>query len=183
MGLALSGQLYSHNGAPTGLRPGHLPGNSQDCPPGFRDGHGKPGRLPESYSRPVDRLAVAPRAAPDCGATLRRSRCSRSCRWLWSRILSSSGFFSGISTAQVWDVLTTKGAGDSMRVDPVSVEMAGAVVFAVHRRQPGVCLAGRPEAGAPAAAVWTGNRFSSPSSWNEPPLRRLTCGTTRWCRP
>ena len=31
--------------------------------------------------------------------------------------------------SQVWDILTTKGAGDSMRVDPASVVMATAIVF------------------------------------------------------
>jgi len=45
--------------------------------------------------------------------------------------------------SQVWDILTTKGAGDSMRVDPASVCDGHGHRVHAHRRQPGVCLVGR----------------------------------------
>ena len=38
-------------------------------------------------------------------------------------------FFQRHFDGEVWDLLTTKGAGDSMRVDPASVAMAVAIVF------------------------------------------------------
>ena len=49
--------------------------------------------------------------------------------------------------SQVWDILTTKGAGDSMRVDPASVVMATAIVF---------MLIG----GAMAFALWVAPRLA-----------------------